>query len=1236
MNKNMKIKLLMFSLAFFVMMIPTIAFAESYEAGKKLDGSTNALYCINGKVYEIKNGTGIDIDDYRQRVINNDWYYSFGYTREFMSEFYHYQDSKNDFWYRLTTGSCYAGIVEGKNKPTLESCLFYSDSTTSSTCTVDNDSQVFDESSETISFTMSCGGELQKKINNLYFKVEYNGNTSAGNSGASSVGKYEVIDQNGTKKIRFYGIKPFKSTEYTNSNMQKYNIEMYLTGVTKQDYGNNQVALDNCVDGNGKLYIGFVQTNIYDETAISISSDKIRNSSICQEIRNYAYDGMSSEDKVVLDFIRQTRFPICYQEKYKMNYSERNTMESTLRKQFDDFKNSYVRIKIDDSNTLKKKDNLTCTDPKMGLNLDKNTGSEPYDVKITARYVGRHWGAICYEAYYLESDVPQLVGSGEGVHYQNKVQINRNCELFPVNVVTMRPACNESVSCGSNHPITPNVFQEFAGPTSDFDSCVNSCDGGKYTQSCINKCYVENYDNDSSKKLSMVLEKENTFNSNIDRMSYKQSPDGSWHWTVNSSEITADDANHSSRSTDTGFVEFFTIGSVFNNTLTSHYDSSYTYSTESAQLYFEDDNRVYDGILVKVKKNGNSVCDVKSLMSCVDEKHLIRVETSIYPVGCSYDPEGEYNAEIADSKNEYRTLVERLRDYKNATPINEYTISMTDTVTGKIYKIKGSSRQYLIDKMDNKGIRLDINLDEGKSSIKLGPETEVHIGDYTNENLVTSVASTYVYNIDLPKQYTLLSEPGTILIEDADSTNTSKRYYKKVAKDGYAEYQFEKVTNVKKAQLGNGERKYYVAINMPAANVEVSCAKIDEKTYYFKDGISKDNELLKDVLNRYNINNKIDEEYFGGTKTTYQSDITVEELEKIKSENPELYSYYQANATYSLNGNIVSANLVRSFDNINVEFQIGTISDTDVFNLNDANGTGYSQSLDTSGKFVKVQNSDGTYSSGDYVCYYGAWAYYDPPVVEKICAKTTLVNTNETDTMCRHDAGSDLYFDSNGNQIDKDTYVRLCYKPCVEFEGNYYDDSKTRVSRETFIERCEHPICEVIGNVWYDDRGLKVTEKVWKERCAGGLRYYYHEIDLNDVFRERQPRWNWTGTINANGLVTGAANNSDLSYIVDPERLIASIESKGNAIYNGTSEDDYVYTITNATIKEIRKYNKQKINGEKRSYTQFDLDNDESTSRYNYSNAVKTWFNSLNTTSITQCNNSTGTSGCNNYGLGGK
>ena len=73
-----------------------------------------------------------------------------------------------------------------------------------------------------------------------------------------------------------------------------------------------------------------------------------------------------------------------------------------------------------------------------------------------------------------------------------------------------------------------------------------------------------------------------------------------------------------------------------------------------------------------------------------------------------------------------------------------------------------------------------------------------------------------------------------------------------------------------------------------------------------------------------------------------------------------------------------------------------------------------------------------------------------------------------------------------------------------------------------------------------------------------GLRYYYHEVNLEDMFdnsAKRDPRWNWTGTITGD-KVTGAARRVNSNYIVDPERLIESIESKGNKIYTDKQTQD--------------------------------------------------------------------------------
>ena len=54
-------------------------------------------------------------------------------------------------------------------------------------------------------------------------------------------------------------------------------------------------------------------------------------------------------------------------------------------------------------------------------------------------------------------------------------------------VCTPTPICNEV-----------SGFENQGGPTEEYDACIQSCDGGKYSQACSNKCYNEVYGEDDS------------------------------------------------------------------------------------------------------------------------------------------------------------------------------------------------------------------------------------------------------------------------------------------------------------------------------------------------------------------------------------------------------------------------------------------------------------------------------------------------------------------------------------------------------------------------------------------------------------------------------------------------------------------------------------------------------------------------------------------------------------------
>lgn len=97
--------------------------------------------------------------------------------------------------------------------------------------------------------------------------------------------------------------------------------------------------------------------------------------------------------------------------------------------------------------------------------------------------------------------------------------------------------------------------------------------------------------------------------------------------------------------------------------------------------------------------------------------------------------------------------------------------------------------------------------------------------------------------------------------------------------------------------------------------------------------------------------------------------------------------------------------------------------------------------------------------------------------------------------------------------------------------------------------QCEEPIC--------DDSNVKPTSPPQKDGdnfTNFGIQYMFRQVNLSDLFPDRNPRYNW---------------NNDSSKMITEK-----IESMGDNVYN---EENVVYefTITKSQINEIRKYNKE-------------------------------------------------------------
>lgn len=219
--------------------------------------------------------------------------------------------------------------------------------------------------------------------------------------------------------------------------------------------------------------------------------------------------------------------PYCYTAKVLTNYSE-DTVAMLIGNAVKSYKNSLkttievpsapANIPNENKFNLSSSTSSDATRFNKGLKLtcdSKNLGTigkfeyvnkhvyYAHDEHHTSRQIGKKTvtcDKACSETLIVEYGPPVASKAGLCFEYKVKVTSTVKCDSkvtgsppspsdYPV--CEPIPVCNEI--SGKEHQ---------SGPNDEFDSCIQTCDGGKYTQSCINKCYNKVYKNSSNKKLS--------------------------------------------------------------------------------------------------------------------------------------------------------------------------------------------------------------------------------------------------------------------------------------------------------------------------------------------------------------------------------------------------------------------------------------------------------------------------------------------------------------------------------------------------------------------------------------------------------------------------------------------------------------------------------------------------------------------------------------------------------------
>lgn len=227
----------------------------------------------------------------------------------------------------------------------------------------------------------------------------------------------------------------------------------------------------------------------------------------------YCYNNYTSSFEVTASTIEKVRQSSLKAYKSYIDFQQKRQDNAKYDAALDEIKNEgYKKLEYSDKGmsvgtlSCKKNQSLAATEKYYTTHQEIQNGA----CRVT-----------CVEQLQVTYDPPQAVKGGMCFQYKVTVRSKVSCKTEINNEIKWpvpKDSCDYAPICSGNSQETQ------AGPNEEFDSCINSCDGGEYSQSCINKCYKSVYKSNkktksSVKKTSSNLTSTTATKSNIIKLS---------------------------------------------------------------------------------------------------------------------------------------------------------------------------------------------------------------------------------------------------------------------------------------------------------------------------------------------------------------------------------------------------------------------------------------------------------------------------------------------------------------------------------------------------------------------------------------------------------------------------------------------------------------------------------------------------------------------------------------------
>lgn len=346
-------------------------------------------------------------------------------------------------------------------------------------------------------------------LNNKYWQTAYYYEDDSGIhylNGTEST-KYFSADENSWTLLdsSTNSAKNLKQTYYINniSPNTDFRIQIGFSVATKE-LGNNYQYIDE-EDKDYKKY-----STVYSKSFSSledISTElKIKNpyyNTICKT----KLEGLNEEQKKQV----LSQVPYCKSEYASYTMDEASLGNAlTSAKTFVENKSGESKVTLDLTNATK----IDNTSKTTALKCDPfaDTNEKKYYHTTTTNYPlgSSSDNAVCQtectELVTVIYGPPKAVKAGACFNSQVTVKSSVSCKYTIKKAPPAEPDISK-ISPPKIHCNSYNSYYDQGGPEEDFDECIQECDGGSYTQSCINSCYEKIYESTDQNKSNNIINK---------------------------------------------------------------------------------------------------------------------------------------------------------------------------------------------------------------------------------------------------------------------------------------------------------------------------------------------------------------------------------------------------------------------------------------------------------------------------------------------------------------------------------------------------------------------------------------------------------------------------------------------------------------------------------------------------------------------------------------------------------